>query len=129
MGLLAAIGTVVLNGLAGYHFNVAGTWMYSNLLPNVLMMATAVFVFCQYHFQDGQLSTQWQKRIGLFGRWSFGIYLVHAFFLENLHRVGLPHFFSHPIVSIPITTLVVFFASLAVVSIMDKIPILNKYAI
>ena len=127
MGLLSAIGTVVLNGLAGYHFNAAGTWMFGNLLPNILMMATAVFVFCQYHFQGRQFSPQWQRRIALVGRWSFGIYLVHAFFLDKLHRIGLPHFFCHPIVSIPITTLVVFFASLVVVSIIDRIPILNKY--
>ena len=127
MGLLAAIGTVVINGLAGYYFNVTGEWMYNYLLPNVLMMSTAVFVFCQYNFQCGELSAKWQSRIGLIGKWSFGVYLVHAFFLSNMYRIGLPHFFCHPLVSIPITTLVVFCASLAVVFILDKIPILNKY--
>ena len=126
-GIIAAVGTAVLNGLAGYHFNVAGTWMYPNMSPNVLMMATAVFVFCQYHFQGRMLPDTWKSRIGLVGRLSFGIYLVHIFFLEHLQWIGLPHFFCHPLASIPITTMVAFCSSLAVVYVLDKIPVLNKY--
>lgn len=71
MGLFAAVGTAGLNGLAGYHFDITGTWMYDNLLPNILLMATAVFVFCQYYYHEKQLSPQWQKGIALVGRWSF----------------------------------------------------------
>ena len=127
-GILSALGTATLNGLAGYHFDVPGTWLYDDMLPNVLLMAVAVFVFCRYRFQGKRLSPRWQRRIGLAGRWSFGIYLVHLFFLANLPRVGLPLFFCHPIVSIPVVSVVVFSASLAAVSVLDKIPVLNKYA-
>jgi len=127
LGVGAAIGTVVLNGLAGYHFNFAGMWMYNNLLPNIMLMTTAIFVFCQYHFQGEGLSVQWKRIISLVGRYSFGIYLVHVFFLENLYRIGLPPFFCHPVISIPITTVAVFCLSLVAVFALDRIPILNKY--
>ena len=127
LGILAAIGTVVLNGFMGYHFNVTGRWMYKNLLPNILLISVAVFVFCRYH--RWQLSASWQKFIGAVGRWGFGIYLVHAFFLDHMSWFGLPHFFCHPAVSIPVTTAFVFFASLGTVFLLEKIPVINKYII
>ena len=39
MGAFSAIGTVVLNGYAGYHYNVPRQLMYGHHLPNILMMS------------------------------------------------------------------------------------------
>lgn len=45
LGIASFLCTAGFNGLAGYYFNIPGTWMFNNLRPNILMMATAVFVF------------------------------------------------------------------------------------
>ena len=126
MGGLAAVFTVVLNGFLAHHFDAPGEWLYGNLLPNVLLMSCAVFVFCKYSFTGERLSAKWKKRIGIAGRWSFGIYLVHALFLDMLQTV-LPQIFHCPLVSIPLISIAVYLVSLAAVFILDKIPVLNKY--
>lgn len=127
LGILSALGTAGMNGALGFMLNRTGSWLYEYTFPNVFLMATAVFVFCQYYFQDRSFSPKCQKGIALVGKWSFGIYLVHAFFLEYFEKVGFPHFFCHPIVSVPVTSIVCFSASLATVFFLSKIPVINKY--
>ena len=126
MGVLAAIFATVLNGFLAYHFNTPGDWLHENLLPHVVLMTSAVFVFCQYNLKGEHLSAKWKRWIGIAGKWSFGIYLVHAIFLDILQTV-LPQIFRCPLVSIPLTAVAVYFVSLAAVFILDKIPVLNKY--
>ena len=128
-GILAAIGTIGLNWIIGYKLDKTGEWMYDNYSPNIFLMTTAVFVFCQYFFQNRHLSQNWQKIISLVGKWSFGIYLVHIFYLDLFDIIGLSNFSCHPIVSIPLLTIACFFASLATVFFLSKIPVVNKYAI
>ena len=68
VGMIATFTMVVLNGLAGYHFNTPGEWMLKNLSLNTLCMSTAVFVFFQYHFQDVHFSPQTQRVLALLGK-------------------------------------------------------------
>ena len=123
IGFISALLTAALNGFAGYYYNTPGKWMLANLSINILCMATAVFVFFQYHFQDVRFSHQTQKFLVLLGKWSFGIYLVHMCF----HTYIVPRFFIHPILSIPISSIITFIFSLITVSVLSRIPILNKF--
>ena len=125
VGLIAALSTVVLNGLAAYHFNTPGGWLINNLSLHTLCMSTAVFVFVQYHFKEVQFSPPFKRLLALLGKWSFGIYLVHMFF----HSYIVPRYFIHPILSIPISSLITFILSLATVFLLSKIPVLSKYII
>ncbi|MBR7121029.1 MAG: acyltransferase family protein [Lentisphaeria bacterium] len=129
LGITGAFVTVAGNGIIGWYLNEIGTWTYDNLLPNVFLTATAVFVFCQYNFRAENFSAAGRKIAGLLGKWSFGIYLAHVFFLEHLYRIGMPNFFCDPVISVPVTSSVVFAASLTLVFLLSKIPVLRKYVI
>ena len=123
VGLVSAITAVGINGLAGYHFNQRIDWTLKNLILNTLCMATAVFVFFQYHFQDVHFSLQTQRVLALLGKWSFGIFLVHMFF----HSYIVPRFFIHPILSIPLSSIITFLLSLVTVFALSKIQVLNTH--
>lgn len=129
LGIAGALVTVGGNGIIGWYLDEIGTWTYDNLLPNVFLTATAVFVFCQYTFRAENFSELGRKIVGSLGKWSFGIYLAHVFFLEHLYRIGLPNFFCDPLFSVPITSTVVFAASLILVIMLSKIPGVRKYVI
>ena len=129
IGGLAVCGTVIFNGAYSVYRGIAKEWVFSNLWPNTFMVAVSLFVFCQSHFSEMKLSQRQYSLISLFAKLSFGIYLVHAFFLEHLRLIGLPHFFIHPLLSIPITSCLTFMLSLFTIYIINKIPLLRKYAI
>ena len=127
-GIFAALGTAGINGFIGCKLGIRGDWLYNYLLPNVLMMSTAVFVFCQYCFSQKQISPKWGNFIHIAGKLSLGIYLIHVFILEFvMRRIGLPSFFLHPVFSIPITSVAVFVISFIFVAIFARIPFLNKF--
>ena len=133
-GLLAVLATAVINGVIGYRLHRPGEWMFGTLTLNTLLASAAFFVFCQDRFQDWRPSPGPRKLIAKLGKWSFGIYLVHLFFLAafNYILIRLDVYFpvySYPLVSIPITSAVVFSASAVSVFVLDRIPILNKYII
>lgn len=133
-GLLAVLATAVINGVIGYRLHRPGEWMFGTLTLNTLLASAAFFVFCQDRFQDWRPSPGPRKLIAMLGKWSFGIYLVLLFFLAALNYIliRLDVYFpvySYPLVSIPITSAVVFSASAVSVFVLDRIPILNKYII
>ena len=119
-GIVAAVGTTVFNGVTESCFRTPDGYFF----PSILAMATAVFVFFQYGFQGTSMPQRRRKLISLVGKWSFGIYLVHVFFCIALN------YFSHryPFL-IPFTAIIIFFASLITVYVLDKIPVVNKYLI
>ncbi len=119
-GIAGAVGTTAFNGVTESCFRTPDGYF----LPGILAMATAVFVFFQYGFQDTSMPQRRRKLISLVGKWSFGIYLVHVFYCIALT------YFSHRFpFFIPFTAIIVFFASLITVYVLDKIPVVNKYLI
>ena len=130
IGVLAIIGTIGINGCLGYYYNNHHiVLMYNYLYPNILFMSIFVFVYFQYNFQSVHFSENIEKIVSYIGKLSFGIYLVHAFYFENIHIIGINHFFCNPIFSIPIVSILIFLLSLITVYIINKIPYINKYII
>ena len=129
MGMLAVIGTILYNGLYSVHKGTAGGWVYGNFMPNTFLASVALFVFCQSHFPKARFSPGQYAIISLLAKMTFGIYLVHVFILDHLRCIGLPNFFIHPLFSIPITSCLTWILSFCFVYVMQKIPILNRYAI
>jgi len=69
------------------------------------------------------------KAISKTAELSFGIYLIHVFILDHLKWIGLPHFFIHPLFSVPIMSVLTFVISFCAVYVISKIPFFNKYVI
>ncbi len=58
---------------------------------------------------------------------SFGIYLVHVFFLMLLRNFGITALSFPPVLSVPVLTAAVFLASLAAAWLLSKVPFVGKY--
>ena len=133
-GLLAVLAAAAINGVIGSRLHRAGEWMFGYLSLNTLLISAAVFVFCQDRFQEWRPAPGPRKLIAKLGKWSFGIYLVHLFFLAALNYILIRldvyvTVYSYPLVSIPLASAVVFSASTVTVFVLDRIPVLNKYII
>ena len=60
---------------------------------------------------------------------TFGIYLVHPFVLEILSGIGLTTLIPHPILMIPVMTVVVFMISGVISLLLQKLPVIGKYIV
>lgn len=127
--ILSIVFTVLFNGLLCVHRNRLEGFLYDNLMPNILLIATAVFVFIKQNFGQASFSPKINTVINKVAKLSFGIYLIHAFILDNLPVWGVPYFFIHPVFSVPIIVCLVFIVSFLLVCLLDKIPYINRYII
>lgn len=130
LGVLGALGTAAINGYLGYHFDKAVAWIFHNLALNIMLPASAAFVFCQYHFDSAmqdRLSPKWTETIVNLSRWSFGIFLIHAFFLGIMFQFGMRLFVACPLLFVPLSSAAAFLISIAAIALLEKIPVLNKY--
>ena len=99
VGIIATIfGTYYLtqenNKFSGY--------FYEYLSPNVLITSIGVFLI----FKNLKFKNRIFKRILRFiSEHSFGIYLVHILVLSLLNKFGITYHFTHPIISVPILTI------------------------
>jgi len=129
IGIGAVVGTAVFNGIYCIYSGQVQKFAFSEFLPTTFITAVSLFIFCQSFFSKVNFTQKQYALISLTAKLSFGIYLIHAFFLEHLHLIGMPDFFIHPLVSIPITSSVTFALSFGVAFVLNQIPFFRKYAI
>ena len=95
----------------------------------VLMTATAVFVLLQYHVPRFKSAVA-KKCIVTVSVCSFGIYLIHPLFVENLD--GLLHLNTlvpSTLMYVPLLTAIVFLLSLLCSYVLHKIPVIRDYIV
>ncbi len=99
----------------------------SYLYPNIIFMSLGVFLFFNDYVSKIQFSEKAQKIITELSGLTFGIYLIHVLVLKVFYRIGINlSICPHP-VSMPLVSLIVFVSSMAIIFIIKKIPVLNKY--
>ena len=92
---------------------------YNYLTPNVMFVAIGVFLMMKnYEITNRNIITIFKY----ISKYSYGIYLVHVLFLGVLSKIGLNWKFIHPLIGIPLTTVICIVLSLGVVYIINKIP-------
>ena len=129
LGIIILLGSTIFNGIYSIYRNSPGEYVLHYLWADTFFAALTVFVFCQYTFKEKSFSPWMCKAISKMAELSFGIYLIHVFILDHLKWIGLPHFFIHPLFSIPIMSIMTFVLSFCAVYVISKIPFLNKYVI
>lgn len=120
----AAEGWVYALGGAGLAFTVwQGGAVFGYLTPNVLFATAAVFLL--FRRLLGGMGPH--KLLDVLSDRSFGIYLVHPFFILVLDHFGLTTLVFPPPVSVPVLSLLVFAASFALSWALGKVPVVGRY--
>lgn len=99
----------------------ANTLFFDYAGPTGLCAAVALFVFAKYNL------TRLPKVVNRMAKYSFGIYLCHAFVLERLAEMGYDALTWGPVWGVPVLAVGVFAISLAVTAVIAKIPFVGKY--
>ena len=114
------------------HFQTYQSLFYDNMAPNVVFYTASFFLLIKFAgpLFEKRMAPGLQKVILSFSKASFGIYLIHPMILEALAKgrwgFMLTGKMSHPLMMIPLTTLVIYFLSFFAVLAIQKILLLKK---
>ena len=92
---------------------------YSYLTLNVLMCAIGVYLYIKDKYLTNQLVL---KFLSVMNKFSYGIYLVHVLILTFLTKAGITCFFIHPLIGIPLTTVLCLLISGLIIYLISKLP-------
>jgi len=97
-------------------------YLYEYLSVNVLLMSFSSFILLFNYFEKIKLNNKTTSYIHLISKYSFGILLSHIVLIKYLN---LP---PYPLLTIPLSTLIIFFISFSLISILKKVSFL-KYIV
>ena len=112
---------IVTTGVWSASTGVRHDELYGLLLPGSVFVAVAIFVFFKDHVNK---KIKW---LAFLSEISFGMYLVHDFFIKILLKGGISTARFNPILSVPAVAVLVFACSTLVAFVMSKIPLAKKY--
>lgn len=126
LGILGAVVTVWGSAaLSIHHGSFRGALLEYNA-PNVVFVSVAVFVLFRYVLGVSEERSR-RQRLGGVARITFGIYLIHEFFIMLLRYFGVSTLSFNPILSVPVLSAAVFLCSFVVAWLISKIPLLGRY--
>jgi len=99
-------------------------YYYSYLTPNVLLMTASVFVL--FKNVSSKINGAFKHIRNIIDKHSYGIYLSHILVLNYLVMYGIDWDLIHPLIGIPLTTIITLMISLTIVYLISKIPF-GKY--
>ena len=94
--------------------------------PNVVLTAAALCALFRYVLGVSEERSRRQRVSGV-AKISFGIYLVHVFFLILLRHFGITALSFVPALSVPVLSAAVFLGSFTVAWPLSKLPLAGKY--
>ncbi len=101
---------------------------YAFQSPCMGLLSVWLFVLFKDLFAKKSFNEKSVKVISFLSKYSFGVYLVHAAFIDWLGSIfGINCFSFNTVISVPVLSIGVFAVSLAVIYLIGKIPVLNKY--
>ena len=93
---------------------------YTN--PNIIIVAAAIYTLFTKRISNVPLSEKTMQRISKLSEYSFGVYLIHALLLDVFAVAGLKPTVLHPVLAMPLITLLTFAATAVLVMMIRKIP-------
>lgn len=105
--------------------NTPNEYFYGNFTINVFLEAVGVFLFAKCNLR-GKFFARQAKIVACLSKWSFGAYLVHAFFIERLEDLHLTTLSFNAALSVPAISILVWILSNMASAILNKIPFLRK---
>ena len=94
--------------------------------PNIMFFSLGVFLFVKDKMSGISFGTGVKKWIVEISQLTFGIYLIHVLLLKIWYRAGVNLQICHPLLSIPLVSLIVFASAAAIVWLLRRIPYLRN---
>lgn len=126
LGLLGLVATVVLTQVVSLKLNAPTTLFYSYLAPNVVLTSAALFLFFKNHLAKINWGPNGLKVISLLSTLSFGMYLVHDFFIILATKIGLTTLAFNALLAVPAIAVFVFTGSFIVAYLLAKLPVIKR---
>ena len=123
LGVLGTIFTVAATLWVCLSDNTINETFMGYNAPNVLFQSMLVFIVARRLFNREMKFT---GVINILSRTSFGIYGIHVLFLLVLGDLGLTTLSFHPIISVPVISVLVLALSFGATFVLQKIPLLKK---
>lgn len=128
LGTMFIIIGVILCQWRSLKLNQPVQAFYDNYTLATFFWSSAVFLFFKNCLGRIIWSEKQEKAICYVGSCTFGIYLIHAFFRDVLHRLGFDSMIiGNTILAIPMVALVILGLSFLAVVIIKKIPAVGKW--
>lgn len=124
------IAALLYTAFRSYFVSVSGNEMneffMENLSINICSMAACIYLFIKN--KPAVQEVLLRNLVDNICRHSYGIYLSHLLILNIFLRMGLSFYFIHPLLSIPLITIVCLAISYWLIILMKKIPFLKFVA-
>lgn len=122
---LGVVGAFAFTILMTFNISIntgsANSLYYGYLTPNVMIMSFGVFTLFKEFFSKIKFSTISVEVIKLLSDLSFTTYLVHDAVIISLERVGINAIIINPIIGVPIISILIFFISLSIAYLLNRI--------
>ena len=103
---------------------------YGNFTLNVMLEAIFIFIVVKQSCKRINFSEKAKLIIFKLSKYSFGAYLIHAFWISAINKIlGLNTLSFNSFLAVPIIGVLVFILSFGVSAMFNHIPILNKYIV
>lgn len=129
LGILGFLSTFVLSQTASSRADTPLQTYYEYTTLNVFFEALSVFTFAKCRLSRWLRGERVNAVIRKLSQYSFGVYLIHPFFIDLLAEHGLYTLRFTAALSVPAITAVVFILSLISSAILNHIPIVKKYLV
>lgn len=129
LSLLSVLVTIVITSILSISANAPDGYFYGYTTPNVMITSCGVFILFKTYFSRIQLSFRTSKFIQYISSLTFGIYLIHDFFIQLLSILNINILLFNTVLSVPALSILVFFLSSIAVGLLKNIPIIKKYLV
>ena len=129
IALILSLATALILEIINYTVYNNTILLDNCLLPTAIIPAISLFVIIKYYFNDGVKKESAKKSIIYMSNLVFGIYLFHVFFVHIIYNFDFMKaiFSFNSFIGLLILDLLVFLFSGITVTLLRKIPIVNKF--
>lgn len=103
---------------------------YENYTVSAFFWSAAVFLFFKNCLGRITWDEKQERVICYLGSCTFGVYLIHAFFRDILHRAGIDSMMiDNTAAAVPLTALAILALSFAAAAVLKRIPVIKKWIV
>lgn len=128
LGVLSAVAIPVLTYFFSLKYGKNYFVFYAFQSPFIALLSVWLFVLFKDLFTKKAFGEKSLKAVSFLSKYSFGVYLVHAAFIDFLSdKFAVTCSSFNSLFAVPVLSIAVFAVSLLVIYLVGKIPVLNKY--